>query len=114
MPALGMGRAPSMRNPSHEMVQRCAALFVNRDYRREMGVVSGLLSKLDWLTLQRTSESRATRTVIQNYQQTRRRLAFDIGNLLMTPAYKTRSDTATVSAFINTSTSKDLQIFLIF
>ena len=35
-----------------KMVQRRAARFVCKDYRREDGVVIGLLSKLEWPILQ--------------------------------------------------------------
>ena len=45
---------PHLKNDIYilEMVQRHAAWFVCRDYRREAGVISSLLEKLGWQTLQ--------------------------------------------------------------
>ena len=44
-----------------EMVQRRAARFVCKDYRREDGVVTGLLFKLEWPILQkRRTQTRLT------------------------------------------------------
>ena len=58
-----------------EMVQRRAAHFVCKDYRRENGIVTGLLSKLEWPTLQ---ERRAQSRLTLMYKTVRKLSALDI------------------------------------
>ena len=63
---------PALQNDIHniEMVQRRAARFGCRDYRREAGVVSSLLEKLGWQTMQERREA-ARLTLLQDSQQAR-------------------------------------------
>ena len=61
------------------MVQRRAARFVCRDYRREAGVVSSLLEKLGWQTLQ---ECRKAAQLTLFYKIVNKHVAVDTGNLL--------------------------------
>ena len=63
---------PHFKNDIHniEIVQRRAARFVCRDYRREVGVVSSLLEKLVWQTLQERRKA-ARLTLFYKSQQAR-------------------------------------------
>ena len=87
-----------------EMVQRRAARFVCRDYRREAGVVSSLLEKLGWQTLQ---EHRKAARLTLFYKIFNKHVAVDTGNILRASTRNTRSNSALSSAFINTQTTKD-------
>ena len=73
------------------MVQRHAARFVCRDYHREVGVVSSLLEKLDWQTLQ--EHKKAARLTLF-YKIVNKHDAVDNGNLLRASTRNTRSNSA--------------------
>ena len=75
-----------------------------RYYRREVGVVSSLLSKLNWLTLQK--RRKAGRLTLL-YKIVIKHVAVDTGHLLKISACNTKSNTSTAPAFINIPTSKD-------
>ena len=72
----------------HE-IQRHAARFVGRDYRCEVGIISNLLPKLNWSTLQ---ERRKAARLLLLYKIVNKHLAVDTGRLLKIPAYN-RSNT---------------------
>ena len=95
---------PYLKNDIYniEMVQRRAARFVCRDYRRETGVVSSLLEKLGWQTLQ--ERRKATRLTLF-YKIVNKHVAVDTGNLASTR--NTRSNSALSRAFINIQITKD-------
>ena len=86
------------------MVQRRAARFVCRDYSRETGVVSSLLEKLGWQTLQ---ERRKAARLALFYKIVNKHVAVDTGNLLRASTRNTRSNSALSPAFINIQTNKD-------
>ena len=87
-----------------ELVQRRTARFVCRDYRRKAGVVSSLLEKLDWQTLQ---ECRKVARLTLFYKIVNKHDAVDTGNLLRASTRNTRSYSALSPAFINIQTTKD-------
>ena len=87
-----------------KMVQRRAARFVCRDYRREAGVVSSLLEKLGWQTLQ---ERREAARLTLFCKIVNKHVAVDAGNLLRASARNTRNNSALSPAFINIRTTQD-------
>ena len=91
------------------MVQRRAARFVCRDYRRETGVVSSLLEKLGWQTLQ---EHRKVARSTLFYKIVNKHVSVDTGNVLRASTRNTRCNSALSPAFINIQTTKNLRIFL--
>ena len=86
------------------MVQRRAARFVCRDYRREAGVFSSLLEKFGWQTLQ---ERREAARLTLFYKIVNKLVAVNTGNLLRASTRNTRSNSALSPAFINIQTTKD-------
>ena len=77
--------------------------FVFRGYHREVSVVSSLLSKLNWSSLQECWKA-ACFTLL--YKIVNKHVAYDLSHLLKTPVHNTRSNTSTDPAFINISTTK--------
>ena len=91
---------PHFKNNIHniDMVQRRAARLVCRDYHREAGVVSSLLEKLGWQTLQ---ERRKAARLTLFYKIVNKLVAVDTGNLLRASTRNTGSNSALSPTFIN-------------
>ena len=91
------------------MIQRCAARFVCRDYRCEAGVVSSLLEKLGWQTLQ---ERRKSARLTLFYKIVNKHVAVDTGNLLRASTHNTRSNSALSPAYKLLKTVTNIPFFL--
>jgi ribonuclease P/MRP protein subunit RPP40 len=87
-----------------EMVQRRAARFVCRDYRREEGVVTELLKDLEWPSL---ADRRCRSRLILLYKIVNNLVAVDTGTLLLNPVRTTRSSSSSRHTFLKLSTNKD-------
>ena len=86
-----------------EMVQRKATHFVCKGYRREDGVVTGLLSKLEWPTLQ---ERRVQSRLTLMYKTVHKLFALDVHDDLRTSTRNTRRSTKSSLTYTNIATKK--------
>ena len=104
---------PHLKNDIYnsEMFQRRTARFVCRDYRREAAVVSSLLEKLRWQTLQ---ERRKYARLTLFYKIVNKHVAVDTGNLLRASTRNTRRNSALSPASINIQTTKDCSKIILF
>ena len=91
------------------MLQRRAARFVCKDYRREDGVVTGLLSKLEWSTIQECcAQSRLTLM----YKTVHKLAAHDIHDDLRASTRNTHRSTKSSLTYSNIATKKDCYKYL--
>ena len=93
------------------MIQRRGARFLCRGYRSEVDVISSILSKLNWSTLQ---ERRIATRLALLYEIVNTHIAIDTGHRLQTSVQNTKSNNYIAPDFINICTSKDFYKYSFF